>query len=62
MKNKWYDHVLNIFNMLQNKSFIHKNKASLADDVSPVPILLNGNSFRFVSPILNADKIYTYWD
>ncbi len=61
MKIWWYGHVHDIFNLRQNKSFINKNKASLADDVCPVPvpISLNGNSFRFVSLILNADEIYS---
>ena len=60
-KNWWYGHVLDIFNLQQNKSFIYNNKASLADGVCPVPILLNGNSFRFVSLILNVDEIYSLW-
>ena len=33
----------------------------MADGVCPVPILLNGNSFRFVSLILNVDEIYSLW-
>ena len=59
MKNCGHGHVLDIFNLQQNKSFIHNNKASFADDVCPVPvpILFNGNSFRFVYLILNVDEI-----
>ena len=34
----WYGHVLDIFNLQQNKSFIYNNKALFADDVCSVPV------------------------
>ena len=37
-KNWWYGHVLDIFNLQQNKSFIYNNKALFADDVCSVPV------------------------
>ena len=61
MKNWWYGHVLDIFNLQQNKSLIHNNIASLVDDVCPVLILFNGKKFRFASLILNLDEIYSLW-
>ena len=37
-KNWWYGHVLDIFKLKQNKSFIYNNKALFADDVCSVPV------------------------